>query len=46
MNKFVSVKEPALAVEPLIDDTTSKQPLSTTVETTVDITSQTTERGD
>ncbi len=37
MNKFVSVKEPALAVEPLIDDTTSKQPLSTTVETTVDI---------
>ncbi len=46
MNKFVSVKEPALAVEPLIDDTTSKQPLSTTVETTVDITSQTTERGE
>ena len=42
MNKLVSVKEPALAVEPLIDDTTSKQPLSTTVETTVDITSQTT----
>ena len=35
--EFVSVKEPALAVEPLIDDTTSKQPLSTTVETTVDI---------
>ena len=42
MNKFVSVKEPALAVEPLIDDTTSKQPLSTTV----DIKSQTTERGE
>ena len=36
----------ALAVEPLIDDTTSKQPLSTTVETTVDIKSQTTERGE
>ncbi len=46
MNKFISVKEPALAVEPLIDDTTSKQPLSTTVETTVDTTSQTTERGE
>ena len=46
MNKFVSVKEPALAVEPLIDDTTIKQPLSTTVETTVDIKSQTTERGE
>ena len=46
MNKFVSVKEPALAVEPLIDDTTSKQLLSATVETTVDITSQTTECGE
>ena len=44
--EFVSVKEPALTVEPLIDDTTSKQPLSTTVETTVDITSQTTECGE
>ncbi len=44
--EFVSVKDPALTVEPLIDDTTSKQPLSTTVETTVDITSQTTERGE